>query len=350
MIKKENNLFWILQLSGWFLLWVFYLALYYRDRLDDPNAMIGLGITYLTGFLVTIPLRKFYQLINYQSRTFIFLAAVIIFCSIFFANIWYWFDSLLTQVFIDPSNRKNMTLSWYLSYIWSDAFVIILWSSLYFSIKLWFDWGSQLRRAEKADALAQSAQLQMLRYQLNPHFLFNSLNSIRALIEEDRSRAKSMITELSEFLRYSLISKNFSDVPLRQELDAVRHYLAIEKTRYEEKLEIKFDISEEAEEYPVLSFLIHPIIENAIKYGMKTTDLPLRIKISAKVVLRKLILEICNSGKWIEGRSDQKESTGTGLKNVAERLESAFPGKHSFSVDSSADMVCVRIEIEGKNE
>jgi len=189
----------------------------------------------------------------------------------------------------------------------------------------------------------------MLRYQLNPHFLFNSLNSIRALIDEDKRNAKNMITELSEFLRYSLISKNYSDVPLIDEIEAVKHYLSIEKKRFEEKLNIKIKIDPLAEDYPVLSFLIHPIIENAIKYGMQTSSLPLKIYVGAKVRNNRLLIEVRNSGKWIEAQGNNNlPSTGIGLKNVQLRLQNAFPNSHSFKIEKNKNDVCIKIEIEKK--
>jgi two-component system LytT family sensor kinase len=123
---------------------------------------------------------------------------------------------------------------------WSTP--IVGWSALYLGIKFWQEWVDEKARAEKAQVLAQTAQLQMLRYRLNPHFLFNALNSIRALVSEDKTSAKSMITELSEFLRYSLVSKNYKDVPFKDEIDSVRHFFNIQKMRYEDNLDVSLDI------------------------------------------------------------------------------------------------------------
>jgi two-component system, LytTR family, sensor kinase len=187
--------------------------------------------------------------------------------------------------------------------------------------------------------------LQMLRYQLNPHFLFNALNSIRALIEEDKNKAKSMITELSEFLRYSLISKNYKNVPLREELKAIEHYFKIEKKRFEDKLQVVFNVDERAEDFPVLSFLVHPLVENAVKFGMQTSKMPLEINLYAEIENDGLVLEISNSGKWVENNSQDHNGTGTGLKNIQERLENAFPNKHSFEINKMENLVSIIIKI-----
>jgi len=351
-IKHKSKTFWLLNVFGWMGLNFVYIALYYRDRIFDPTPMFGLSLTYLIGFCVSILMREFYKRIR-EDKSISVLGITIILTSLVSSAVWYLLDRELTILFnLYPEGDQTFLWNYFLSNVWSHGFVLMLWSALYFSINLWNDWGIERIRAEKADALAHSAQLQMLRYQLNPHFLFNSLNSIRALIDEDKIRAKSMVTELSEFLRYSLISKDFSEVPLRSELDAIRHYLEIEKSRYEEKLIIKFDIDEDAEEYPVLSFLIHPLVENAIKYGMKTSNLPLEIELSAKLVGKELTVSVENSGSWYEHNdsSSMNNSTGTGLENVKQRLENAFPDNHNFLVEKLGDSVKVIIKIVGNHK
>lgn len=343
--KEKTSLFWKLQTSGWLSLLAIYILLYYRNYLTDVRTITGLALTYITGFLITIALRKVYKTIGYNNRSISFISGTILLGTIITANIWFWFD-LSTSILVlgELKILNDLTLNGYLSRIWTKSFVIILWSALYFGIKLWNDWLDEKTRAEKSDALAHKAQLQMLRYQLNPHFLFNSLNSIRALIEEDKIKAKSMITELSEFLRYSLINKNLSDVPLRNELEAMKHYFSIEKTRFEEKLEVTFEIDLDTENIVVPSFLIHPLIENAIKYGMQTTTLPLKILIKAGIEKNSLCLEVCNSGKWLESQN-KNNSTGTGLNNVRQRLMNAYPDNHRFEIIKESNSVCVKIKI-----
>lgn len=343
--KEKTSLFWKLQSAGWLLLLLIYLLLYYREQLENTNAIIGLSITYISGFGVTLLLRKVYQFTNYKTRSIKSISVIIVIGTIITANVWFWVDTALSHLALgNVEALATLNFNRYLSWIWSNSFVVFLWSALYFSIKLWDEWLSEKKRAEQADLLAHKAQLQMLRYQLNPHFLFNSLNSIRALVEEDKNRAKSMITELSEFLRYSLINKNLSNVPLRSELEAMKHYFSIEKTRFEEKLEINFQIEPETENIVVPSFLIHPLIENAIKYGMKTTTLPLKIVIKSSMKNNNLCLEVCNSGHWLETQ-DSNNSTGTGLNNVKQRLENTYPENHTFEIIKESNSVCVKITI-----
>jgi len=347
--RTKNKLFWILNISGWVTLYLVYLILYYRDYFHDIPRMSALFISHLTGFGVAVLLRYVYRRFKYDLKSIPQILLVILFASIVSGNVWLWADYVFRYISsASLAAFSNFTVTFYINYVWSNTFVFVAWSALYFGIKFWFDFQAQISRTEQANMLAQRAQLQMLRYQLNPHFLFNSLNSIRALVEEDKQRAKEMITELSEFLRYSLVSKNYSDVPFNDELDAMKHYLAIEKTRYEENLIVEYKIDPSAESYPVLSFLIHPVIENALKYGMQTSKMPLQLTISAKVVDNAFCVEICNSGRWIqrENSSNSSESTGTGLENVRRRLENAFPGKHKLTIDKTDERVCVKIEIQ----
>jgi LytS/YehU family sensor histidine kinase len=113
---------------------------------------------------------------------------------------------------------------------------------------------------------------------------------------------------------------------------------------------VEYDIDPEAENFPVLSFLIHPIIENALKYGMQTCTLPLKLFIKAEVKNRDFSITICNSGLWIEhsGSQNNERSTGTGLDNVRKRLQNAFPDNHSLSIDTSNNKVCVSIKIRSR--
>jgi sensor histidine kinase YesM len=142
-------------------------------------------------------------------------------------------------------------------------------------------------------------------------------------------------------------------VLLREELDAIRHYLSVEKRRFEDKLDVRFAIDPQAEEYPVLGFLLHPLVENAIKYGMKTSPLPLEICLEASVRGGVLHITITNSGSWLAETKRQgagHEGTGTGLANVRSRLENAYPGRHRFQAGEMDGKVHVAIEIHQRPE
>jgi two-component system LytT family sensor kinase len=340
--------FWYYQIAGWLAFWLAHLWLMYSKSVSPLEFAIE-SLDAPVGFALSLLLRQIYRRADYKHLTIIALILYIVFWSAVFTVIWYSGRVVLRSVAFGTGSALPM-MHFGAALLWINFFtpVWLGWSSLYFGTKFWLDWEDEKDRAQKAMALAHLAQLQMLRYQLNPHFLFNALNSVRALIQEDKRLAKEMITELSEFLRYSLVHRDHHNVPLREELDAIRHYLSIEKKRFEDKLKVTFNIDRQAEEYPVLSFLIHPLVENAIKYGMKTSPMPLTLHIEAAVDHENLRILITNSGSWHSLSNDGKENhegTGTGLVNVRTRLKNAYPGRHRFAIEQHNGSVGITIEI-----
>ena len=349
--QDKLSLFWVLQVSGWLLYGIIYYLIYYSHKDLDLANILGFSITYVVAFLVTIIMRKIYQRLDYQHRSILIVSGVVIISSIFFAIVWLYVDRLVSYPIygVEKFQKALDKITWRgnIGQIYWNSFILFTWSTLYFLINFWRQWDEQIRRTEKAELLAHSAQLQMLRYQLNPHFLFNSLNSIRALIMEDQNKARDMVTELAELLRYSLVSKHDGEVPLSEEMSALKHYFAIEQKRFEENLQISFQLEPLAEEFPIPSFLLHPVVENAVKYGMKTSPMPLKIIIIARVNDDQLSVFIRNSGKWLEENAERSRppGTGTGLKNVQERLENRFPGCHTLKTYTENGCVIVMISI-----
>jgi two-component system LytT family sensor kinase len=351
-LKARNLSFWVLHISGWLTFAAAGIIYSYPGKWTDIPRLLLNFLPYLVAVLTCIPLRLFYRRIRFHEWPLKYSVLTGIIASFVAANIWLGTDLLISLFIHQPPYIRNPAAfkQIYLAYIIRRGIPLLGWTFLYLGIKIQREWKEQEQRARKADSLAQNGQLQMLRYQLNPHFLFNAMNSIRALIDEDETKAREMITELSEFLRYSLDSKDYSNVPLRHEIEAIRHYFAIQKKRYEDKLEVIYDIDPQAGEFPVLSFLIHPLVENAVKYGMHTSPMPLTVLLTAKIRDGRLAIEIVNTGKWIEpAHLDDRISpgTGTGLENVRRRLENAFPNRHVFEVVEKEGRVHVHLEIQG---
>jgi two-component system LytT family sensor kinase len=343
--RSRRSLFWILQTSGWLFYLVATLVSYgMRGTLTRP-LFIETSADMAVGFLITLSLRLLYKKIKIRNRSLwaLFLWAFLV--SLLGGGIAAGVSALYSTS--APSwemSGSGLSLRSYLTFALSWTFLFVGWSAGYFGIKFWQEWMAQKEQAEKARALAEKAQLQMLRYRLNPHFLFNALNSIRALISEDKTSAKAMITELSEYLRYSLVSKNYENVPFKDEVESVRHYFAIQKMRYENKLEVSLQIDPAAEEYPVPSFFLHPIVENAIKYGMLTSSIPLKIRVKAGVDHGILRVEVVNSGAWVKSSSPAGGPVlGKGIDSVRRRLADAFPGKHRLEISERDGSVSLRL-------
>ncbi len=187
----------------------------------------------------------------------------------------------------------------------------------------------------KIAQLSKELQLQLLRYQLNPHFLFNALMSIRALVMIDGNAAVEMITKLSDYLRYLLSGRADLEISVGEELTAAENYLAIEKIRFGDKLAVHMDVDAEIKEYLMPAFLLQPLLENAIKYGMHSSPYPLQITFTAKYISHFLCFSISNTGHWVVNKDDEiKESSslGIGLQNVRQRLRQLYPHTHHFTI------------------
>lgn len=345
---KSQKLFWILQIAGWAGYNIIFMAIttmYKEWNLED---VLLFSLTYFLGFLITYVLRYPYQYFYVKIERLYWIPLIIVIGSVIATICWSLIDMYVSHFFWENGEKilaERLKFKFFVRY--SILFTVLLtaWSSLYFGIKYAIDWQSEKQHSRDAEMMAQKAQMEMLRYQLNPHFLFNSLNSIRALVDENQKHAKEMITELSEFLRYSLLHKDVAMVTLAEELEAVKHYFSIEKKRFEENLEIEYQIADNTLRSQIMSFLLHPLIENAVKYGMKTSEMPLKITLTSQRTGYGLLIEICNSGKWVEVH-DSKQGTGTGLANVKKRLENAYPNGYRIEVIKNTSNCCVRIEIK----
>lgn len=195
----------------------------------------------------------------------------------------------------------------------------------------------QLKRM-KAQAIARDAQIKMLRYQLNPHFLCNTLNAINGLVEcEQNEKAQSMTVQLSNFLRHSLDNIPDTKITLESELNALNLYLQIEKTRFDDRLRLDFNIEPEALKGQVPSLLLQPIIENSMKHAIAQAENGGTITLQAKVEGDKLVLTIRDTGSGIKiGKSKIQSTTGrgVGLRNTDERLKVLYEGNYTFSLNT----------------
>ena len=217
----------------------------------------------------------------------------------------------------------------------------------------------QREEALRAVAAARDAQLRMLAYQLNPHFLFNTLNSIRALINEDRQRAREMVTALSGYLRYALVERPLHVALLEEEVASVRGYLAIEQVRFEERLDARVEVEPAALRCEVPAFLLNPLVENAVRHGAAgTAGAPLVLRVQAGLVEPgRLRLVVENTGRWGNGRGTAPAAGegadglpgGVGLANVRARLEALHPAEHRIEIEEGDGRVRVLVELPARH-
>jgi two-component system LytT family sensor kinase len=231
---------------------------------------------------------------------------------------------------LDPMKRLRYALD--ASVVW--LFFFIGWSAFYLANQAQREVLGTQRRLADAESAAQAAQVRALRYQVNPHFLFNTLNSLSSLIMTGRTdRAEAMLLALSTFFRTSLSLDPSADVTLAEEIDLQRLYLDIEKARFPDRLHVEIAVPQELEKARMPALLLQPIVENAIKYGVSKSRKTVVVRIDARPLDNgRMLVEVSNRMK--NGGKDElpaatHEGTGLGLSNVCQRLEARFGSRAS---------------------
>jgi two-component system LytT family sensor kinase len=231
------------------------------------------------------------------------------------------------------------------------SLVVLFLIATYFLTHFVLQSARQRETAHKAETLAKDVQLKMLRYQINPHFLFNVLNSIYTLIDENTDKAKKLVIDMSEYYRYTL-NKQQMTVSIEKEVESILKYLEIQKIRFEEEFEYEISVDETLKSLLIPSFIIHLLIENAVKYGTKTMKQKLIIRLSAILVDKKLIISVSNTGKLVyETPFSENKSNGTsnGIENLKCRLGLYYDDNYSFSLKEEDGWVVAAIEINNIN-
>ena len=296
-----------------------------------------------TGYSLTLLLASFYRrLITMPVRltAVLSLALVVVGAAIFsFIETW------SVSTFVNP-NFQPVGIEFFGAII-LDFALLTAWSSLYYGINYYILLEQQLDQRERLESQASAAQLAMLRYQLNPHFLFNTLNSISTLVLlKQTGRANAMVSRLSNFLRYTLVNEPTAQVTLAQEVETLKLYLEIEKMRFEDRLRPHFRIDADTVNARLPSLLLQPLIENAIKYAVTPAEDGADIWVSARREGAAVRIEVSDSGPGPDAKPSEAASTGVGLANIQERLAQAFGPAHGFkTLDNDKGGFSVIIQI-----
>jgi two-component system LytT family sensor kinase len=231
------------------------------------------------------------------------------------------------------------------------SLIVFFLSATYFLTHLILQVGKQRETTHKAETLAKDVQLKMLRYQINPHFLFNVLNSIYTLIDENTEKAKKLVIDMSEYFRYTL-NKQQLTVSIEKEVESILKYLEIQKIRFEEEFEYEISIEETVKSVLVPSFIIHLLIENAVKYGTKTMKQKLIVRLSASLVNNRLLIRVANTGKLVAvtpSSGNNNNGTSNGIENLKNRLGLYYNDNYIFSLKEDDGWVVAAIEISNFN-
>jgi len=219
----------------------------------------------------------------------------------------------------------------YMGAILLNFALLAAWASLYYGINYFLLLEEEIDQRERLESQASSAQLAMLRYQLNPHFLFNTLNSISTLVLlKQTERANAMLARLSSFLRYTLANEPTAQVTLAQEVETLKLYLEIEKMRFEDRLRPHFRIESETIGARLPSLLLQPLMENAIKYAVTPRENGADIWLTASHVGPRVRIEVADNGDGGAVEIAASQSTGVGLANIRDRFSQAYGPNHVF--------------------
>jgi sensor histidine kinase YesM len=330
--EDKNRAFWILQSVGW----AGYFIL--RTLSGIANAMgwsfvLHTGLLTATGYSITLLMGAIYRrLIRMRPiLTWAISIVIVLIAAAAFSAIETWSHA----TFVRPGSRPEGLQ--FLSSILLTFSLLVAWSALYYSINYYLILEEQTDRLLRLEHQASNAQLAMLRYQLNPHFLFNTLNSISTLVLlKQTEQANAMLSRLSSFLRYTLINEPTAQVTIAQEVETLKLYLEIEKMRFEARLRPRFEIDPAAARSRLPSLLLQPLVENAIKYAVTPQEEGADIDVAARRLGDRVVITVTDTGPgsedhWVKAQ----QSTGVGLANIRDRLSQAYGADHRFETESN---------------
>jgi two-component system, LytTR family, sensor kinase len=345
---SHNALFWLLQSVGWAAYGLTTLG-YVLGRESSLQAAFDVATLAVTGWTVTLIYRHLLRRWQRRRTPPLRLAARVVALTIVAIPLWYECQVLIDRIAfsVHPSLVSSVpSYGMVPARIWSYwGFLLLGWSLLYFSVNGWLNLEHERRRAVAAEGLVQSARLQALQSQLQPHFLFNTLNSISALIVDGRlDAATSMLSRLSDFLRSSLQTSDTPQIPVSREMVFIRHYLDIQKIRFGDRLTFRLDVAPTALSALVPTLLLQPLVENAVQHGI----LPHReggcVTITIRTDSSTLKLRIEDDGPGFRG--SPAPPFGVGLSNTARRLDELYGDQAKLSVGRGAvSGVVVSIEL-----
>jgi two-component system LytT family sensor kinase len=325
--SDKNRAFWVLQSIGW----TGYFIL--RSLSGLANSMGAIFIVHAllltaTGYSLTLLMASlFRRLITMKVAWTLLLSFVTVLVA---AGIFSVIETWSYATFMKP-DYKPAGLE-YLGALMLDFVLLIAWSALYYLINYYLLLEEEIDQRARLEHAASSAQLAMLRYQLNPHFLFNTLNSISTLVLlKQTERANAMLARLSSFLRYTLANEPTAQVTLAQEVETLKLYLEIEKMRFEDRLRPHFRIDAQTIGARLPSLLLQPLIENAIKYAVTPSETGADIWVRAERQGNGVRIEVADSGAGNAISIANSQSTGVGLANIRDRLAQAYGGAHAFT-------------------
>ena len=325
--EDKGRAFWMLQAAGW----SGYLLLRTVSSISNElsvDRIVTPIIESIVGYCLTLLLSTLY---GYYRRLPRITGILLTLGTLALATVIYAVLDAFTFSFLKMA-EPGISVPLVLASLFLNFTVLAGWSALYFGINFYLIVEQQIDQMQQLENQASHAQLAMLRYQLNPHFLFNTLNSISTLVLlKQTERANVMLSRLSAFLRYTLANEPTAHVTLAQEVETLKLYLEIEKMRFDERLRPHFEIDPRAARARLPSLLLQPLVENAIKYAVTPQEEGADITVAARLTGDRVQIAVSDTGPGLIERQQRPTlSTGVGLANIRERLAQAYGPDHRF--------------------
>jgi two-component sensor histidine kinase len=334
--------FWQIQFASWTVLYVLLIVAAF-PHLREPAILSYNTVGCVLSFCASILLRPVCRMVYKRWFHSWVVLEVFAFALSMVAGTIVTFCCQLIVLGVENFRWSN----WFLGGV-QLSLVFFLWCSLYFSVKQWLQSVEERERLLRAESAAREALLNALRFQLNPHFLFNSLNAVSTFVLERKTEdAVRMIDQISQFLRASLASESLAKIPFAQEIAFVRQYLAIEQTRFGSRLQVGLHIAPESADALVPAMILQPLVENAVKHGIAQMVGDGWITVQSQVTERRIRILIRNSASLAPHENLQNSTgMGVGLKNVEQRLKTLYGADADFAITWPEEGVCqVRVEI-----
>ncbi len=343
---KQNRLFWSLQLLGWGGLNVFSVLLI-RDLSREfilYSVIAGTSIGIITTSLLRWYLKRYLSFDNFGLKDVAKILVSVIVVSILFGGLNFAFGYLYGRYGPEISELELKMLKVFDKIgllAFSSLFNIVLWLGCYLVIKLLLRFNANRIERLELNANLKQAQLNTLKGQINPHFMFNSLNNIRGLMLEDVEKSREMLTKLSEMLRYSLTKNSVDGIALEEELEMVDNYISLSKIQLEDRLQFKKEIAQDTLSIHIPPMIVQLLVENAAKHGISNLKKGGVIELSTRKNGEALYVQVKNTGKL----RIAKDSTQLGLKNINQRLKLLYGDKASFSLHEEDHEVVAKVKI-----
>lgn len=337
---RASKLYWIAQVLGW----ISYISLVTVSVLTNNPAdldlqfllsiisiiLFGIGVTHIQRYL-------FIKMGWLDLRLFPLIPRLLV-SSFLSATVMTALLMGVDQLINMGAGVEKIEFSRVLINIISLWILVMFWNAIYFTYHFFQKSRNQEITNLELEASKTESELKNLRSQLNPHFLFNSLNSIRALVDLDPVKAKKSITTLSTLLRQSLVFGKENLVPLEQEISLAKSYLELEKIRFEERLDVKWNVDNQFSNFQVPPFTLQMLVENAIKHGISNLKEGGEVVISVYMEGENVIVEVVNSGNL-----KKVTDLGVGIQNIKQRLALQYGNKASFTLEEANGKVIAKL-------